>query len=951
MALLARPPAPASLVVDLARIVGAQNVSSLDVDRLAYARDAWVRDRLGALSGAYGAAPGVLVWPESTEDVSRILQLAVQADVPVVPWGAGSGRLGGARPRRGGIVMDLKRMKAVRVFEPDDLRIEVEAGIIGSRLEGWLAGQGYTLGHFPSSLGNSTVGGWLATRAAGHSATRYGKIEDMTLGVEVVTAGRVRRLMLGPRPPDGPDFNALVVGSEGAFGAITAAELRIRPRPASRQFAAFRFRELSAGLEAVRRILRASIRPAAVRLYDGVEARIQPRGQGAPALNLELLAGVWKRWSGDAEGSFVERLGHTVRRTAMRTALGSPLLLNQASQALPFDGLLVLVFEGPPSLATAERMLSSQICQQEGGQDQGPGPAEAWFSSRHTFAFNEARLFDGGLFVDAIDAAVTWDRALPLYRAVRRAVARDAIVGAHFAHAYSEGCSVEFTFVGRSDADVEAARERYDRIWRNALGAIHEAGGTIGHHLGVGEAKADSLPREHGPGGDRLLGALKRAFDPAYAINPGALGLVAAQPVRRRAVRRATSLPESVASAVGERNVLRSETRTVVRPPDEGALAAVLRVVNAHGLSVFSDQTGFRPPAGAIRLDLNRFEGVRRLSDHSLFVEVEAGVVVSRLEHLLRAHGLTLGPVHPRAWTRSVGAGVSRHLLIRRGIALGDLGDLCFAIRALLPDGSAIETRAVPRSSTGPGLERAFIGGHGRLGVITKATLRVAVRSEFDRELHFDFPNLESAVACAQRIIQRSVRPAAARVFRHEGTVRFAILNRAVSEELAQAEDAIVASAAASAAGKRVATEGALAEGGVFDLVVEVAQRWSRATRTVDALISAGAHEVWLDFLAPEAVGSVARLPSNDVRRAVVDAALGHGGRIVAGLRAASPIDTDSYAVATGASWREPPGNHHLEGRSGPYDDILRSLGKDLDPNGVLRAVDNHAGRTTETKS
>jgi FAD/FMN-containing dehydrogenase len=436
----------------------------------------------------------------------------------------------------------------------------------------------------------------------------------------------------------------------------------------------------------------------------------------------------------------------------------------------------------------------------------------------------------------------------------------------------------------------------------------------------------------------RLLGALKHAFDPQWVSCPGALGLEAAPSSRVRRVRRADAVPDDVAAAVGERNLLRTGPRTLIRPPDESALASVLRVIDANGLSAFTDQTGFRPASGAIELDLSRFEAIRRLSDHALFVEAEAGVITGRLEQLLKAHGLTLGPVHPRALHRTVGAGVSRHLLIRRGIALGDLNDLCFAVRALLPDGSPVETRAVPRSSTGPGLLRAFVGGHGRLGIITKVVLRVAVRTEFNREVVFDFRDLDAALECARRIVQRSVRPAAARIVtQDDGRHRLAMSVHAVSDELATAADAIIASAASTERGERVTLDAPMAEGGRFDRVVEVAQRWSCASETHAALRAAGAREVWVDFLAPEAVTLVARIGNNEERRAVVDVALEQGGRVVAGLRSATPIDVESFARPTGDTWREslPPGP--AAPRPGPYDDVLERLTADLDPRGVFR--------------
>src|SRR5262249_22278566 len=133
--LLPRPPAHASLVVDLARIVGAQSISTVDADRLAYARDCWPRDLLRFRAGEVAAAPAVVVWPETPDEVARVLALAQRLQVPVVPFGAGSGVSGGARPSAGGITLDLKRMRQIRRLDEKNLRAEIECGIIGERLE------------------------------------------------------------------------------------------------------------------------------------------------------------------------------------------------------------------------------------------------------------------------------------------------------------------------------------------------------------------------------------------------------------------------------------------------------------------------------------------------------------------------------------------------------------------------------------------------------------------------------------------------------------------------------------------------------------------------------------------------------------------------------------------------------------------------------------------------
>ena len=155
-------------------------------------------------------------------------------------------------------------------------------GVIGEVLERRLNAQGYTLGHFPSSIYMSTLGGWLAARSAGQLSSQYGKIEDMVLsvprGARHGRAGGRRRA----RPFRGPDLAQLLIGSEGTLCAFTGATLRVHPVPEHRAFRGFEFRTVAGGLEAIRRLFRAGLRPAVVRLYDPFDTALVGRRSRAP---------------------------------------------------------------------------------------------------------------------------------------------------------------------------------------------------------------------------------------------------------------------------------------------------------------------------------------------------------------------------------------------------------------------------------------------------------------------------------------------------------------------------------------------------------------------------------------------------------------------------------------------------------------------------------------------
>jgi alkyldihydroxyacetonephosphate synthase len=186
---------------------------------------------------------------------------------------------GGAVPIHGGITIDTKRLDQLTAVDGDELICDVEAGLSGERFERELARRGYTFGHFPSSIYCSTVGGWLATRAAGQLSTKYGKVEDRVAGLTVVTGrGEVIETDGPNRALRGPSWNQLIVGSEGTLGVITSARLRVAPAPQLRVFRGFEVDDIDAGVEAIRRVMQKGLRPAVVRLYDEMDTLMNSMG-------------------------------------------------------------------------------------------------------------------------------------------------------------------------------------------------------------------------------------------------------------------------------------------------------------------------------------------------------------------------------------------------------------------------------------------------------------------------------------------------------------------------------------------------------------------------------------------------------------------------------------------------------------------------------------------------
>src|SRR5438552_3673562 len=265
----------------LARDLSVLNVqvSCEPPDLWAMSRDCWPRSLLWTKAGVAPHPPDVVVWPTSTDEVVQVVRYAAERRIAVVPFGAGSGVCGGAVPVKGGIALDLKRLSGPPCIDLPARTVDVETGMNGQRLEELLGGAGATLGHFPSSIYCSTIGGWLAARSAGQLSSRYGKIEDIALAVEAVDGtGQVLRTQ--DAPSAGPDLLQLLLGSEGTLAIVTKARLRCWPSPTSRWMRGLRFGSVQAGIAGLRALMRSGLRPAVARLYDPLDTLLAGRGGG-----------------------------------------------------------------------------------------------------------------------------------------------------------------------------------------------------------------------------------------------------------------------------------------------------------------------------------------------------------------------------------------------------------------------------------------------------------------------------------------------------------------------------------------------------------------------------------------------------------------------------------------------------------------------------------------------
>ncbi|MEU2348378.1 FAD-binding oxidoreductase [Modestobacter sp. NPDC049651] len=485
---------PAADRAALADLVGAEHVADDRTARLTHAGGKSYLDLLRRREGDASDAPDAVVLPGSTEETAALLQLCSERGVVVVPFGGGTSVAGGLAGTdaddRPVVAVDTRRMAAIRSIDGPSSLVTVGPGMRGPLFEAALATEGLTFGHLPQSWEYATLGGYAATRSAGQSATGTGRFDDLVAGLTLATPSGVLELGSPPASAAGPDLLGLALGSEGTLGVITELRLRVRPVPRATRYEGWSFRSWAAGLAGLQRLARHGLLPDVVRLSDEHETRttlLQATGAGARALRGSLRA---------------RRHGEGC--------------------------LLVVGWEGLPTLVRARQRAAASVLGEEGAARLGRRVGEQWRRDRFTAPYLRDRLLDGGLLVEVLETAATWTALPAVYDAVRGALqtslaapGKQPLVLTSVAHGYATGASLTFTVLADRDDDLPI--QQWLSAKRAATDALLAAGGTLTHHSAVGVDHRPWLAEEVGGLGVDVLRAVKRQLDPHGICNPGVL--------------------------------------------------------------------------------------------------------------------------------------------------------------------------------------------------------------------------------------------------------------------------------------------------------------------------------------------------------------------------------------------------------------------------------------------
>jgi alkyldihydroxyacetonephosphate synthase len=480
------------------RMVGKANCHSDTYLRTRASYGASMLDALRLRNEIVENIPDLVLWPRSQKNIEKIVAYCHAKRIPLYIYGGGSSVTRGMEAVKGGICLDMSvHMKRVLSFSETNHTVTVQAGIWGPELERVLnhapetlrASRAFTLGHFPQSFEHSSVGGWVVTRGAGQNSTYYGKIEDMVIAQEYVTPLGNFKTGEFPRAATGPDFDQIMIGSEGTFGVLTSVTLRVcHHDPASTRRYSYLFKDWDEARKACREIMQAEFGfPSVFRLSDPEETDVAMRTYHI---------------HNTAADHILRRLGYQPMQRC----------------------LLLGTIDGDADFSKLVQRKLHHICRQHGAFTLTPfGITQAWEKSRFTDPFMREDLMDHGILIDTLECGVSWAQMGEVHSQVRAFVKRRprTICMTHLSHAYPQGANLYFIFIARI-RDIN----EYLKLQYGILEAIQKSGAAISHHHGIGKQTAPWLEENIGKPAMKVLRALRDHFDPHHILNPGGtLGL------------------------------------------------------------------------------------------------------------------------------------------------------------------------------------------------------------------------------------------------------------------------------------------------------------------------------------------------------------------------------------------------------------------------------------------
>ncbi len=453
------------IVKILRDIVGSENVSIDQADRICYSYDATQQQYL----------PDVVVFPGSTEEISRILKMANSEEIPVFPRGAGSGFTGGSLPIASGIVLVTRRLESILRIDEENLVAEVEPGVDTEDFQKAVEKVGLFYPPDPASLKFSTIGGNVAECAGGPRCVKYGVTKDYILGLEVVTpqGDIIRTGGETMKGVVGYDLTKLMCGSEGTLGVITKIVVKLLPLPEAKKTMLVMFDSIDGAAKGVSAIIKGKIIPTTLEFMDAA----------------------------------------TIACVRKATKIEIP----EAVQAV-----LIIEVDGEKDLIERQAARILEIIQPLGVVDNriATTPAESeelWKVRRSVSA--SLRNVNPDKFNE--DICVPRSKVPDMIREIEKIAGKFTIPIVNFGHAGDGNIHVNIMIDKKVDGELAKAEKAIEEVFAATL----RLGGTMSGEHGVGITKAPYIPMELDPAATAYMQMIKKALDPRNILNPGKIFL------------------------------------------------------------------------------------------------------------------------------------------------------------------------------------------------------------------------------------------------------------------------------------------------------------------------------------------------------------------------------------------------------------------------------------------
>lgn len=465
--------------------------------RVRHARGQSLPDLLAMRSGQPGAFPDGVAFPETSEQVSELLQYASQHKLSVIPYGGGTSVVGHINPVAGEspvLTVDMSRMNKLMDLDRESQLATFGAGTPGPLVEAQLNAEGYTLGHFPQSWELSTVGGWVASRSSGQQSLRYGRIEQIFAGGRIETLAGSLDIPTIPASSAGPDIREMILGSEGRMGVITEVKVRVTPLAEQESFHVVFFPHWNDGVAAAKQLAQQKVQLSMLRLSNQMET-----------MSLLYMGG-----NSDDLNALESRLAeHDIGEDKVMMTFGVTGAKEQCDAAYP---------------------LALKICAGNRGVEGDAAQGKKWAHGRFSAPYLRDPMLDVGYAVDTMETATDWSRVQQSVERIETAIGNalqdeGELVHSytHLSHVYGQGSSIYTTYLFRCASTYEQSMSRWQKLKAAGAEAIVACGGTISHQHGVGADHREYLSAEKGALGIAAIRSLCTLFDPDGQMNPGKL--------------------------------------------------------------------------------------------------------------------------------------------------------------------------------------------------------------------------------------------------------------------------------------------------------------------------------------------------------------------------------------------------------------------------------------------